>query len=133
MAVACERDAIELCAVQGWKFDHTYEGRGSNYGQTMMLAYKNSSTSRFDEEYAQELLTRHEMEQARSVSKNKAAVTGKWVVCNYYYGKPMYASNGKYPFDISNAVVFTNKQQAETKALFMRRNGTYNWVVQKLR
>lgn len=130
IAVACEADALELCAVHGWQFSHTYEGRGSNRGQTMMLAYENSGMSNVYEEYAQEILSKQDVNKALGVKQKQE----KWVVCTAYSPKQLlYKSKNGVTFQQCEARIFNSRESAETTARCMLKRGNYRWTVKRIR
>ena len=128
MEVASESEAIEYCEYNGLSFEKCYEGKGSNAGKLMMLAYDNSNITPYEEPVHKE----------KTACKPKQKVKDSVVFCHFDggYGLLYVADRKKtgrsVTFQISEAQLF-EAEKARAKASSMRKNGHYDWTPLKVK
>lgn len=121
MEVVNEAEAIEYCTSHRLVYDHCYEGRGTNSGKLMMLAYK------FPERTQEALVAEYEA-YMKSLG---VEVEYGYIVYTIYNGQKMYYCRNKHldMFQRQNAYIFKSESEADTTANFMNMRGAYKWKV----
>ena len=132
MEVVSYEEAVAYCNANGLIFDHIYEGKLSNAGKLMMLAYKETESKMSDAEvaYYQRQIELEEKRQQEEMEKKYG-----YRLFTYHGNSKMYCTKDRSvsPFLECNALIINKRSDAERKALFMNSYGRYKWYVEKVR
>ena len=144
MEVVSEEEAIEFCKANNLRFVKTYPGRERNQGKLMMLAEDGKYGKRYTEEelikyYDEEIKHKgKKFESNISVEPDEKRFAIYTVLIVYGQERLMWVADKKKApgrgttFNVDCAKLF-NAKDANRKAVFMNKNGKYNWMIKDLK